>query len=76
MWSMRGATSGCASKDFTLRAAGKVRGVKKMSASLFLGFDEEGEGQEWHKVATGKGALDSQAGLTLCDDGGPKGRRS
>lgn len=50
---LTGLPSGCASKDFTLRAAGKVRGVKKMSASLFLGFDEEGEGQEWHKVATG-----------------------
>jgi len=50
---LRGLPAGCASQDFTLRAVGKVRGVKKMSASLFLGFDDEGDGQEWHKVATG-----------------------
>jgi hypothetical protein len=50
---LRGLPAGCASQDFTLRAVGNVRGVKKMSASLFLGFDDEGDGQEWHKVATG-----------------------
>jgi hypothetical protein len=50
---LRGLPAGCASKDFTLRAVGNVRGVKKMSVSLFLGFDDEGEGQEWHKRATG-----------------------
>jgi hypothetical protein len=50
---LTGLPAGCASGDFTLHAATKVKGVKKMAASLFLGFDEEGEGQTWQKVVSG-----------------------
>ena len=50
---LTGLPTGCAAKDFTLRAVAKVKGVKKMAASLFLGFDEEGFGQEWRKVKKG-----------------------
>jgi Domain of unknown function DUF11 len=50
---LRGLPTGCATQDFTLRAVGNVRGVKKMSASLYMGLDEEGVGHDWHKVATG-----------------------
>jgi hypothetical protein len=49
----RGLPSGCASSDFTLRVSTKARGVKKLAAKLFLGFDEEGEGREWRKVVRG-----------------------
>lgn len=50
---LSGLPTGCASADFTLHAVTKVKGVKKMAASLFLGYDEEGLGQSWQKVATG-----------------------
>jgi hypothetical protein len=50
---LTGFPTGCASTDFTLRAVTHVHGVKKMAASLFLGFDEEGEGQTWQKVVKG-----------------------
>jgi hypothetical protein len=51
---LRGLPTGCATGDFTLRATTKVRRVKKMAASMWLGFDEEGEGQEWQKVVKGR----------------------
>lgn len=51
---VKGLPTGCVAGDFTLRLRTKVRDVKKMGASLFLGFDEEGSGQEWEKVARGK----------------------
>lgn len=50
---LKGLPAGCAPNDFTLRAVAMAKGVKKMAASLFLGFDEEGEGQELRKVRRG-----------------------
>ncbi len=50
---LRGLPQGCAPGDFTLRASTKAPGVKKMSASMELGFDEEGVGHFWQKVVRG-----------------------
>lgn len=50
---LAGLPSGCTNGDFTLRATTKVKGVKKMRASLDLGANEEGEGQTWEKTAQG-----------------------
>jgi hypothetical protein len=50
---LSGLPSGCATGDFTLRARTRAHGVKKMAASLFLGFNQEGEGQMWQKVIRG-----------------------
>jgi FlaG/FlaF family flagellin (archaellin) len=46
-----GLPKGCAAGDFTLRAVAKVRGVKKMKASLF--YIVEGNGQTFQKAASG-----------------------
>lgn len=48
-----GLPKGCASGDFTLVASSKAKGVKKMRASLFLGFDDEGVGGEFEKTVRG-----------------------
>jgi hypothetical protein len=50
---LRGLPEGCAPGDFILRASTRVRGIKKMSASMDLGFDQEGSGQFWQKVVRG-----------------------
>ena len=50
---LKGLPTGCVTGDFTLRASTKAKGVKKMSASMDLGFDEEGVGQFWQKVVRG-----------------------
>ncbi len=50
---LKGLPDGCASGDFTLKAVAKVTGVKKIVASLSLGFDQEGFGQTWQKAANG-----------------------
>ncbi len=50
---LSGLPSGCAAGDFTLGATTKVKGVKKMRASLYMGFNEEGESQEWQKTVLG-----------------------
>jgi hypothetical protein len=50
---LTGLPAGCATGDFTLGAVAKVKGVKKMTAYLFMGFDRNGEGQSWQKVAKG-----------------------
>jgi hypothetical protein len=51
---LRGLPDGCFSDDFTLRVKAKATHVKKVVASLFLGFDEEGFGQDWQRSAKGK----------------------
>jgi hypothetical protein len=48
-----GLPAGCAPGDFILRAKAKVKGVKKMRASLFLGFNAEGEGGTWQRTVNG-----------------------
>lgn len=48
-----GLPKGCASEDFTLVASSSARGVKKMRVSLFLGFNDEGEGGEFQKTVRG-----------------------
>jgi hypothetical protein len=50
---LTGLPTGCSSGDFTLGAVAKVKGVKKMRASLYMGFDQEGNGQTWQKVVPG-----------------------
>jgi hypothetical protein len=50
---LRGLPHGCVSGDFTLRASTKAPGVKKMSASMELGVDEEGVGHDIFKVVRG-----------------------
>jgi hypothetical protein len=50
---LSGLPSGCAPGDFILRAKANVKGVKKMRASLFLGFNAEGEGGTWEKTVRG-----------------------
>jgi hypothetical protein len=44
---------GCVSGDFPLKIVVAAPQVKKVAASLFLGFDRNGEGQEWQRVAHG-----------------------
>jgi hypothetical protein len=48
-----GLPKGCASGDFTLVASSRAKGVKKMRASLFLGFDDEGVGGDFEKTVRG-----------------------
>ena len=50
---LSGLPSGCTTGDFTIRASTKVKGVKKMRASLFLSPNAEGESHTWQKVAQG-----------------------
>lgn len=50
---LSGLPSGCSNGDFTLVATTKAKGVKKMRASLDLGFNEEGEGQTWQRTRQG-----------------------
>jgi len=51
---LKGLPAGCVPGDFTLRASTKAAGVKKMSASMDLGFDQEGVGHFFQKVVRGK----------------------
>lgn len=51
---LTGLPDGCTTGDFTLRASTKAAGVKKMSASMDLGFNEEGVGEFWQKVVRGR----------------------
>lgn len=48
---LTGLPTGCAPGDFTFRAIAKVKGVKKMSASVYYMVD--GNGHEWKKRASG-----------------------
>lgn len=47
-----GIPNGCVTGDFPLRVIVAARAVKKVVASLFLGFDQPGSGQ-WRRVARG-----------------------
>jgi Domain of unknown function DUF11 len=49
-----GLPGGCVSGDFKLMVVPAVGDVKKIVASLFLGFDETGEGRTWQKVTAGR----------------------
>jgi hypothetical protein len=51
---LKGLPTGCTTGDFTLRASTKAAGVKKMSATMDLGFDQEGVGHFFQKVVRGK----------------------
>jgi hypothetical protein len=62
---LKGLPSGCVSGNFTLRASTKVAGVKKMSASMDLGFDAEGVGHFWQKVVRGKKLVATVPGSRL-----------
>ena len=48
-----GLPGGCISGDFPLKVIPAARGVKKISASLFLGFGPEGGGGEWQNIGHG-----------------------
>lgn len=48
---LKGLPTGCVSNDFTLKVIPTVPNVKKVVAVLFLGFDDEGEGQEWKRTS-------------------------
>jgi hypothetical protein len=48
-----GLPTGCVSGDFQLHVVVAAAGVKKIAASLFLGFDEVGEGREWQRTSHG-----------------------
>jgi hypothetical protein len=50
---LTGLPPGCAPGDFTIGATTKVKGVKKMRASLFLSPNQEGESHTWQKVTQG-----------------------
>jgi hypothetical protein len=50
---LRGLPKGCVTGDFTLRASTRAPGVKKMSAAVDLGFDQEGVGHSWRRVVRG-----------------------
>lgn len=50
---LSGLPAGCVSKDFTLGAVARAKGVKKMAASMFLGQNAEGEGLEWRRSKPG-----------------------
>jgi hypothetical protein len=50
---LSGLPEGCAGGDFPLKVAVAAHGVKKISASLFLGFGPEGGGGEWQRTAHG-----------------------
>lgn len=51
--SFPGLPSGCVSGDFQLHVVVAAPGVKKIAASLFLGFDQEGVGREWQRTSHG-----------------------
>jgi hypothetical protein len=51
---LRGIPPGCVTGDFTLRASTKAPGVKKMYASIDLGYDAEGVGHSWHRLVRGR----------------------
>jgi hypothetical protein len=48
-----GLPEGCVSGDFPLRVVVAAAGVKKISASLFLGFGPDGDGGEWQSTGHG-----------------------
>ena len=50
---LRGLPQGWVTGDFTLRASTKAPGVKKMSATMDLGYDREGVGHSFRKVVGG-----------------------
>jgi Domain of unknown function DUF11 len=52
-----GLPSGCVSGNFQLHVVVAAAGVKKVAASLFLGFDDEGEGREWQRTSHGSSQL-------------------
>ncbi len=52
-----GLPSGCVSGNFQLHAIVAAAGVKKISASLFLGYDDEGVGREWARTSHGSSQL-------------------
>jgi Domain of unknown function DUF11 len=51
---LKGLPSGCVPGDFTLRVSTKAPGVKKISASMELGYNAEGIGQSFQKVVRGR----------------------
>ena len=50
---IKGLPSGCVSGDFTLDIRAKAPHVKKVKVSASLGFDENGDGQNFNKTAKG-----------------------
>lgn len=52
-----GLPEGCVSGNFPLHVVVAAAGVKKIAASLFLGFDQNGAGQEWHRTSHGSNQL-------------------
>jgi Domain of unknown function DUF11 len=52
-----GLPAGCVSGDFRLRVVAAAVNVKKVTASLFLGYDNQGEGHEWHRESRGSNKL-------------------
>ena len=50
---LKGLPQGCVTGDFTLRASTRAQGVKKMSATMDLGYDREGVGHSLFKVVRG-----------------------
>jgi hypothetical protein len=62
---LKGVPKGCVRGNFTLRASTTAPGVKKMSASIDLGFDQEGVGHFWQKVVRGKKLVATVPGSRL-----------
>lgn len=50
---LRGVPDGCVDGDFTIRVAAKGTFVKKVMASIFLGFDQNGDGVDFRKQQRG-----------------------
>jgi hypothetical protein len=50
---IQGLPAGCVAGDFPLTVSTTAPGVKKIQASLDLGFDAEGVGHSWRRVAHG-----------------------
>jgi hypothetical protein len=50
---LRGVPDGCVSGDFTIRVTARGTFVKKVMASVFLGFDEFGDGIDFRKQQRG-----------------------
>jgi Domain of unknown function DUF11 len=59
-----GLPQGCVSGDFRLRAVVAAVNVKKITASLFLGYDDQGEGREWHRESRGSNKLRATVPVT------------
>ncbi|HEY1852973.1 MAG TPA: hypothetical protein VGG40_00170, partial [Solirubrobacterales bacterium] len=59
-----GLPQGCVGGNFKLHIVVAAANVKKISASLFLGYDKEGVGQEWSRSSHGSNRLGAAVPIT------------